>query len=58
MKIERTMTMNEKDQILTANDLRISAIEIEDLQREDALGIPELGASLSLYGCCSGNSSL
>ena len=42
----------------SALTLLLSDLQIDDLQRDDALGIPELGASLSYYGCCSYASSL
>jgi hypothetical protein len=43
---------------LSLDDLNISMVAIDELQTEEALGIPELGASLSYYGCCSYASSL
>ncbi len=42
----------------SALSLLLADLQIDDLQRDDALGIPELGASLSYYGCCSYASSL
>jgi hypothetical protein len=39
-------------------NLTLDDIRIDELQRDDALGIPELGASASYYGCCSYASSL
>ena len=52
--------MNNMDNldVLSLDDLAISDVEINELRTEDALGIPELGASASYYGCCSYNSSL
>jgi hypothetical protein len=38
---------------MSLDDLTLSHVEIEELQNEDALGIPELGATGSLYSCTS-----
>jgi len=39
--------------VLSLDDLTLSDVEIEDLQNENTLGIPELGASASVYSCCT-----
>lgn len=49
-------TVNSSD--ATNLSLLLADLQIDELQRDDALGIPELGASLSYYGCCSYSSSL
>lgn len=38
---------------LTLDDLTLTDVEIDELQSEDALGIPELGATYSIYSCTS-----
>jgi hypothetical protein len=38
---------------LSLDDLTLDNVQIEELQNEDALGIPELGATGSLYSCTS-----
>jgi hypothetical protein len=50
--------MNDNKDVISVVDLTLADIEIDELQNEDALGIPELGATASYYGCCSYNSSL
>jgi len=52
------MNNNDELAVLSLDDLAISEVEIDELRTEDALGIPELGASASYYGCCSYGSSL
>jgi len=51
-------TTKEAVMALSLDDLDISMVSVDALQTEEALGIPELGASLSYYGCCSYASSL
>lgn len=36
---------------LTLEDLDLSDVSVQALQKEDSLGVPELGASLSLVAC-------
>lgn len=36
---------------LTLDDLNISDVKVNALQKEESMGIPELGASLSLVAC-------
>ena len=45
--------MPKTESVLSLDDLTLSDVEIEELQNEDALGIPELGATGSLYSCTS-----
>ena len=44
---------NTESLALSLDDLALSDVEIDELQNEDALGIPELGATGSLYSCTS-----
>lgn len=39
--------------VLSLDDLTLSDVQIDELRNEDALGIPELGATGSLYSCTS-----
>jgi hypothetical protein len=41
------VTLNE----LTLDDLNISDVRIDALQKEESMGVPELGASFSLVAC-------
>lgn len=41
---------NEQHNTLSLEDL---GVQIDELQNEDALGIPELGATGSVYSCTS-----
>jgi hypothetical protein len=55
--------MNEKYEanpfdVLSLDDLSMSEVSVDELRSEETLGIPELGASVSYYGCCSYQSSL
>jgi hypothetical protein len=43
---------------LSLSDLEISDVDIYGLTKEDALGVPELGASQGTYGCCTNNQQL
>jgi hypothetical protein len=36
---------------LTLNDLNIGDVKVQALQKEESLGVPELGASLSVVAC-------
>lgn len=47
------MTNKSEVPSLSINDLEISDVDIHGLTKEDALGIPELGASFGTYGCCT-----
>ena len=38
---------------LSLDDLESLDVTFDELTREDAIGIPELGASYGIYGCCS-----
>lgn len=38
---------------LSLEDLELSNIDVHALASEDALGVPELGASSGTYGCCT-----
>ena len=38
---------------LSLEDLELSDIDVQGLATEDALGVPELGASAGTYGCCT-----
>ncbi len=38
---------------LALNDLNISDLEIHGLSREEAIGVPEMGASSGNTGCCT-----
>lgn len=42
-----------KKDVLALDDLTLADVEFEELQNEDALGIPELGATGSIYSCTS-----
>ena len=44
---------NNSLEALSLDDLALTGVEIEELQNEDALGIPELGATGSIYSCTS-----
>lgn len=49
--------MFDKKDALTLDDLQISDVDVSALMREESVGIPELGATLSYYGCSSQNCS-
>jgi hypothetical protein len=38
---------------LSLADLELSDLDVQGLATEDALGVPELGASCGTYGCCT-----
>jgi hypothetical protein len=44
-----------KSDALTLDDLEISDVDVSALMREESVGVPELGASLSYYGCSTQN---
>jgi Thiopeptide-type bacteriocin precursor len=38
---------------LSLSDLELSDVDVHGLTKEDAMGIPELGASFGTFGCCT-----
>jgi hypothetical protein len=38
---------------LSLDDLQISDVNIYGMSREEAIGVPEMGASSGTYGCCT-----
>lgn len=38
---------------LSLEDLEIQDVDVDAMTREEAIGIPELGASYGQSGCCS-----
>jgi hypothetical protein len=38
---------------LSVDDLEISDVDIYGLDKEEAMGVPEMGASYGTYGCTS-----
>jgi hypothetical protein len=47
------MQKNSEVPSLSLEDLELSDIDVQGLATEDALGVPELGASQGTYGCCT-----
>lgn len=39
--------------VLSIDDLDIADVDVFGLTREEALGVPELGASFATYGSCT-----
>jgi hypothetical protein len=54
-KKKRRCFVNPKSNVpnLSLSDLEISDVDIFGLTKEDALGVPELGASFGTFGCCT-----
>jgi len=38
---------------LSLEDLRIADVNVYGMSREEAVGVPEMGASTGTYGCCT-----
>ena len=38
---------------LSLDDLEISDLDVVGLSREEAIGVPEMGASSAVYGSCT-----
>lgn len=45
------MEKNNTNIALSLDDLNVGDVQIHALQKEESLGVPELGASLSLVAC-------
>jgi hypothetical protein len=43
----------QKNPTLTLDDLDLSDIQIQALNKEEFIGVPEFGASASINNCCS-----
>jgi hypothetical protein len=48
-----TKELEVKASTLSIDDLDISDVDVFGLTRDDALGVPELGASFATYGSCT-----